>query len=143
MQFFQVEIQPRLSDFDLYGHLNNTHYGSYTEVALYNIMVNELGCDPARYGAVTRHLSFDFRKPIRFGTPVAIRIRITEIANARLNVEYEFVDASNPNKVFATGNRTVVHISLENGRPAPVPESVMEVYRAKCLGEEDRISTVA
>ncbi len=143
MQYFQVEIQPRLSDFDLYGHLNNTHYGSYTEVALYNIMVNELGFDPTKYGAVTRHLSFDFRKPIRFGTPVAIRIRITEIASARLNVEYEFVDASNPDKVFATGNRTVVHISLENGRPAPVPESVMEVYRAKCLGEEDRISTVA
>ncbi len=131
MHHFHVDIQPRLSDFDLYGHLNNTHYASYTEVAMYNVLVYELGFDQTQYGVVSRHVSFDFDKPIRFGMPVAIQTNIVQMANSLISVEHKFVSASDPEKVFATAKRTMVLISLADGKPAAIPESVLRTYDAK------------
>ena len=144
MYLFQVDIQPRLSDFDLYGHLNNTHYVSYTEVAMYNVLVYELGFDHTQYGAITRHMSFDFDKPIRFGVPVAIQTKIIQMANSIISVEHQFVSASNPEKVFATAKRTMVLVSLADGKPAAIPESVLKTYEAKLSANADQaISAVA
>lgn len=132
MHHFEVDIQPRLSDFDLYGHLNNTHYASYTEVAMYDVLVNGLGFDRTQYAPISRQLSFEFERPIRFGQPISVQTEITQFSDSRITAEHRFVLASQPDKVFATAKRTMVLVSLADGKPAAIPEAILKTFAAKC-----------
>src|SRR5690606_27718395 len=98
MHHFEVDIQPRLSDFDLYGHLNNTHYASYTEVAMYDVLVNGLGFDRTQYSSISRQLNFEFESPIRFGQPISVQAAITQFSDSRITSEHSLVLVRQKNK---------------------------------------------
>lgn len=74
------------------------------------------------------HAESDYRRPLRVGERVTIRLRVAEVRRRAFTVAYEFLDGSGES---ACSLRTVhVAVDLSTGRAAPLPDELRAVLEA-------------
>ncbi len=117
-------IEVRYGDLDPQGHVNNAKFLSYMEQArvFYLKHLNLwYGGSFLDIGIILADVHLTFRKPVQFGDPVRVGVRITHIGHKSLTSEYRIEDARDETE-FAIGSSVLVAYDYRISRSVPLPE---------------------
>ena len=128
-QLFSQEVRVRWSDTDASKSIHHTAMLRFFEIAeieffrslgFTNYAINELGVDIPRV-----NVNCDFKAPVQLDEVLHISVSVENVGNTSAKLGYL---ASNESGVIAaSGSMTFVSVSLDSGRPVPIPPSLREV----------------
>jgi acyl-CoA thioester hydrolase len=122
---FYHTIEVRYGDLDPQGHVNNAKFMTYMEQARVSY-IRHLGLWTGgnffTIGFILADAQITFRKPILFGQPVRIGVRVTRLGNKSLTMDY-LVDHAEDGSVFATGSSVLVTYDYTSEQTITIPES--------------------
>jgi acyl-CoA thioester hydrolase len=124
---FTYDVDVRYRDLDPMGHVNNAVYASYFEQARLSYFEEVLDVPLREVESVLATLEIDFRRPVEPGDDVTVALRVPELGESSVPMEYE-VRADGA--VAATGRTVQVAVDKETTSPRPIPESWCEDIRA-------------
>lgn len=122
----EVDIDVRFSDIDSMGHVNNAVYATYLEEARVAYFEEVLSESLSAVDSVLAHLELDYRKPVRHHDDVTVALRVPELGESSVPMEYE-VRANG--EVAATGETIQVAFDRETESSIPIPEPWREQIR--------------
>ncbi|UPW00742.1 acyl-CoA thioesterase [Halorussus gelatinilyticus] len=123
---FTHDVDVRYRDLDPMGHVNNGVYASYLEQARIAYFEQVLDVPLRDIESVLASLELDFRRPVEMDHDVTVAMRVPEIGESSLPMEYE-VRADGA--VAATGETVQVAVERETKSSRPIPESWRENIR--------------
>lgn len=118
-----LAIQPRWNDFDMLGHINNTIYFQYFDLAKSDFFLSRLGntIDLRHIAPVAVNVNCNFSAPILPGEPVEVSTRVAKIGEKSLTFEQQI---TNPDTgaVKCACTTVMVAFDLRAGTSVTVPE---------------------
>ena len=137
-QLFSQEVRVRWSDTDASKSIHHTAMLRFFEIAeieffralgFTNYAINELGVDIPRV-----NVNCDFKAPVQLDEVLDISVSVENVGSTSARLGYT---ASNESSVIvASGSMTFVSVSLDSGRPVPIPASLREVLElAQRMGD--------
>lgn len=112
-----LDIQVRFNDTDALGHLNNTAYATYAELARVNFF-HELGIVTGKL--ILAHIALDFKRQVHFGNRVQVETSVEKIGRSSVTMQQlVFADG----ELAAAIRSVVVYFDYSANRPIPVPET--------------------
>jgi len=123
---FTHDVAVRYRDLDTMGHVNNAVYASYFEQARVAYFDEVLDVPLRDIESVLASLDVDFRRPVEIDHDVTVAVRVAELGETSLTMEYE-VRADGG--VAATGETVQVAVDTETKSSKPIPESWREDVR--------------
>ena len=123
----RVPVAVRLNDVDGMGHVNNAVYATYLEEARIDSLPAVAGVDHADLPAVLAHLEIDYRRPIREGADVVVAVRVADVGETSLALDYRVVADG---EVVATAETVQVFVDPDGLEPESIPEGVRERLEA-------------
>jgi acyl-CoA thioester hydrolase len=127
---YDLPIEMRFSDLDIYGHVNNVVYFDYLETARVRLIsgpFRELTAQ-GTYLLVAR-AECDYKQPILFGDTVVVSITVSRVGRSSFDLAYRIHDGAG--KAFATAK--TVMVCYDNVKKSTIP--VPEFLRAMAEGE--------
>jgi acyl-CoA thioester hydrolase len=135
-------VQPRWSDLDAFGHVNNTVYLRYLQEARVDMLFVHAargGAQELARGVVVRRHEISYREPIHYvrqgGRPEPVRVEtwVAAIRAASFDLGYEIVGVGpdGDRTVYAVAASMLVPYELADGRLRrikPVERAVLEGY---------------
>jgi acyl-CoA thioester hydrolase len=131
------ELQPRWSDMDAYGHVNNVTWLEYLQEARVDMLfvhAPERGAEGLAEGVVVARAEIDYKKPLVFRPrPVRIELWVSRIGTASFGIEYDVVDLEPDGSRlrYVRASTVLVPIDLAEGRPRrirPGERTVLEAF---------------
>ena len=123
----EIKIQVRFNDLDPYGHVNNTNYLDFMELArtsLFGGMVAE-GLKTGIWYVVVS-IGIDYKKPILLGEEVYVKVWVSEAKGAKFTLKYIIHDGKG--KTFANAESVLAVLNSKLGMPMRVtPEIIAKV----------------
>lgn len=123
----EIKIQVRFNDLDPYGHVNNTNYLDFMELArtsLFGGMVAE-GLKTGIWYVVVS-IGIDYKKPILLGEEVYVKVWVSEAKGAKFTLKYIIHDGKG--KTFASAESVLAVLNSKLGMPMRVtPEIIAKV----------------
>ena len=138
----QTPIQIRFGDSDMLGHINNSNYLSYMELArmsyIKTIFADSI--DWSKEGFIQANAIINFRLPILVGDSVKVLIRTSHLGNKSLTMDYLFVktDANGKEIITADGRTIIVAFDYSKNRSIALSEN----WKKMILAFEKRIERV-
>ncbi|HVE48961.1 MAG TPA: thioesterase family protein [Casimicrobiaceae bacterium] len=130
----------RWADMDAIGHVNNTTYFRYMEQAriewFYSLSREVTGGAPVGGGTVIVNASCTFIEPLIYPGDLEVRMYLGEPGRTSLGSFYEI---HKDGRLHAEGAARIVWIDLANGRPTPLPDSIVAPLRAKIAVSEQSL----
>lgn len=124
-QFFvQTTIQMRFNDFDVLGHLNNATYSTYIELARMHFFQDVLGMDLTQITGVVSNFNIDFRRPVKFGTPISLLTRAETDCGRIVNMTFLFANARDHSKVYAQATQRMVAVDPQTSQLSHLPKRI-------------------
>lgn len=129
-------ITVRFSDLDTQGHVNNTVYLTYIEIARLGYY-EQVGIWRREYGVntgmVVAHIDIDYLAPIFFGQEIQVGLRLARMGHKSFTLEFliETVPGRSP---LASGTSVLVPYDSENAKSIPIPPD----WRKNILAFEER-----
>ncbi|RDI95014.1 acyl-CoA thioesterase [Meiothermus sp. QL-1] len=120
----RVPIEVRFSDLDILKHVNNAVYLTYDEVARGHYLRRAGAAIESGHFVVAR-AEVDYLRPILFGQPVEVALRVERVGHSSLRTLGEIWAEG----CLAARTRVVV-VWLEEGRPARIPDWLRAGIRA-------------
>jgi acyl-CoA thioester hydrolase len=124
---FAADVDVRYRDLDTMGHVNNAVYATYVEQARVAYFEEVLDVTLPEVESALASLELDFRRPIELGDDVTVALRVPELGESSLPMEFE-VRADRA--VAATGETVQVAVDGETGSSRPLPDEWREAIRA-------------
>lgn len=124
----KYEIDPRFSESDPLGHVNNTVVPVWFEQArnpIFEIFNPGLKLD--KWNIILKRFEVDFEKQIFFGKPVEIRTFIEKIGNSSLVIEQQ---AWQGDSLTVTGKTVMVYFDFETQKSMPITDDLRRVLQA-------------
>jgi acyl-CoA thioester hydrolase len=125
---FYHPIHVRYGDLDPQGHVNNAKFLTYFEEGRVEY-VQHLGMWPGGsfkdLGIIVANAHVEFREPVYFGQDVRVGVRVAEIGNKSLKMEYSLEDAPT-GRELASGSTVLVAFDYRKGITVPVPDGWRE-----------------
>jgi acyl-CoA thioester hydrolase len=121
---FYHPIEVRYGDLDPQAHVNNAKYLTYMEqgrIAYIQALGLWDGQSFMDVGIILAEARVTFLAPVYFGQEVRVGVRVTEIRNKSLTMEYSLEDAEN-GAHLATGSSVLVAYDYRMGQTMPFPE---------------------
>ena len=128
----------RWSDMDALGHVNNAVYFTYIEQAraeAMEAMITEW--HTGGRGPVLIHASCTYKRPVKHPATVVIRVFVGAPGRSSLPTRYEITVEGDEDRVYATGEATLVWIDLEQERPVPLPPALREAVEERLAAQSD------
>lgn len=129
---FYTEIKVRISETDLFGHVNNISALIYFEQARVEYLA-ETGAyqlNPnSEYAPIAADIQCDYIEQMYFGDMLRIYVKTNSIGNASIDLHY--LGINQDDKVCLVGRGALVNIDLKTGKTARVPDDIRE----KLLGK--------
>jgi acyl-CoA thioester hydrolase len=122
---FTTEIPVRYRDLDPEGHVNHAVYVSYLELTRVRYMRELLGAGVEDLDAVVAHLELDYRKPITIEELVTVALRVTDLGQSSITMQYEI---RSDGDIAATAETVMVRVDGD-GDAMPMPESWRKTIR--------------
>jgi len=119
---FETRIEPRVSETDGAGHINNNTLPVWFEAGrhkIFEMFTPDLSFENWR--CIVLHTSIDFVKQIYFGKDVTIRTWVEKIGNTSF-VLYE--EAHQEGNLCAKGNVVYINFNLKTQSKEPIPEEI-------------------
>lgn len=115
---YETTVDVRLRDIDFMGHVNNATYATYLEQAREDFFRDVLDISLVETNTVLVHLEIDYTKPIEADDTVTIALRVPELGESSMPIEYEI----RANGVQAATAHTVqVLADPETGESQSIP----------------------
>ena len=129
---FETRLDVRPDDIDMNQHVHNSKYLDYVLAArfdqmkrCYRMSMDDFLARGFSWAVKIAHI--EHKRPLNLGDSVIVRTRVSEIHTRGVRVEFEILKASD-DKLSAKGWCDYVMVHAETGRPAVVPEDVIEKY---------------
>lgn len=120
----RTDVQMRFSDTDAQGHLNNSAYVVYAELARADILDAVRGEDTY---LLLAKLALEFKNQVRFGQRVWAETTVTEVGESSVGL---FQEVYADDEVAASLTSTVVFFDPQAQEPKPVPPEAREKLEA-------------
>jgi acyl-CoA thioester hydrolase len=117
-------IQVRFSDTDALGHVNNTSYAAYAELARYDFFA-AVGHE-AR-SLILANLSIDFRAQVRMGAVVTVETTVTRLGTSSITLQHHILADG---ALAAETSSVVVTFDYANNRSTPMTDRLREALEA-------------
>ena len=124
---FTADVDVRFQDLDMMGHLNNAVYATYFEEARTAYLQEVLDVPLREINSVLASIEMDFRRPVEPDHDVTVALRVPEIGNSSLPMEYEL---RADDAVAVTGQTVQVIVDPETGSSRRIPDAWREQIRA-------------
>jgi acyl-CoA thioester hydrolase len=124
---FATDVDVRFRDLDTMGHVNNAVYATYFEHARVAYFEEVLDVPLRETESVLASLEIDFRRPVEIDDDVTVALRVPELGETSLPMEYE-VRAGET--IAATGETVQVAVDSETKSSRPIPDEWREDIRA-------------
>ena len=134
--FVKTDIQVRFNDFDVLGHLNNATYSTYIELARVHFFQEVLGMDLTQITGVVANFNIDFKRPIRFGTPISVLSRAETECGRFVNMTFQFANASDVSKVYAQATQRMVAVDPQTSQLTNLPKRIQRDMELLMNGEQ-------
>ena len=130
-----TDIQARFNDFDVLGHLNNAVYSTYIELARVHFYQDVLGMDLNQITGVVANYSIDYKRPVRFGTPLAVLSRAETNDGRTVNMTFLFANAKDHSKVYAVATQRMVAVDPQTSQLSHLPKRIQRDLELMMAGE--------
>jgi acyl-CoA thioester hydrolase len=127
MTHFTHRLEVRFRDCDPMGHVNNAVYLTYLEQtrfahwrSLWGFGTPQL--PPDRPGVILARVECDYKRPVKYGDTIEIRMRIAQLGRSSFHYEYEIVDAEG--RTVLTAKTVQVMYDYAAGKPVAIPEDI-------------------
>ena len=117
----RVQLQPRYSDYDSRGHVNNAVYLTYFEIGRVHAWL--AATDSADPNFISAEARITYRSPAMLGEPLVIEVTTSEIRNKAWVWSYRVLDERD-DRVVAEGATTQVMYDYEQHRSVPIPDEL-------------------
>ncbi|PYR73888.1 MAG: hypothetical protein DMF86_19545 [Acidobacteria bacterium] len=123
---FIHQLEVRFRDCDPMGHANNAVYFTYLEQTRFAHWRELWGFAPRQApGVILAHAECDFRRPVRYGQRLDIKLTVAEVR--RSSFRYEYVITDEEGRTVAEARTVQVMYDYEKERPVPVPDRIREL----------------
>ncbi len=122
-----MTIPIRWGDMDAMGHVNNTVYFRYMEIARLQWM-SEWGmpANPQGQGPVIVNAFCNFLRQLAYPGEVIVRSYVGALGQRSLDMFHETLRSDDSSTVFANGGTTVVWVDFPAQRSLPLPEALRQ-----------------
>lgn len=130
---FTYTLQPRFSETDGLGHINNAVLPVWLEEArtdLFRIFNPSL--DLSTWNLILKKYEIDFVAQIWRSEGIRIETSIQQIGTTSLTVLQRVVQSG---KVVAVGKTVLVHFDYATARPTPIPEAIRAALQPHLAAE--------
>ena len=113
----------RWGDMDAMGHVNNTVYFRYMEVARIDWMT-AIGCPPtpSGHGPLVVNAFCNFYQQLEYPGDVRVRTYVSDPGRSSFETWCVLSRADDPDTVYASGGATTVWVDYQAKKSAPMPE---------------------
>lgn len=129
-RFFH-EIEVRYGDLDPQAHVNNAKFLTYMEQGRI-AYIRDLGLWDGRsffdIGIILAEVRVTFLAPIYFGQKVRVGVRVSEIRNKSMTMEYVLQDMES-GETLATGSSVLVAYDYRLAQTRPIPDHWREAIK--------------
>lgn len=127
MSHFIHRLEVRFRDCDPMGHVNNAVYFTYLEQTRFAHWQSLWGfgnpeLPPDMPGVILAHAECDFRRAVRYGDMLEVRLNVAEIGRTSFKYEYQIVDEHG--RTVATARTVQVMYDYAAERPVPIPDHI-------------------
>ncbi len=129
---FETEIKIRPDDIDLNNHVHNTKFLDYVLAARYEQMKHnyKMSMDEfhrLNFNWVVSTTHIEYKRALKLDDEIFVRTQIGSMGGAQSKVNFWIIKKEN-NKTAAEGYIVYTMISIKSGRPARIPDEIMEKY---------------
>jgi acyl-CoA thioester hydrolase len=111
----------RWGDMDAMGHVNNTIYFRYMEMARLDWFYGVgLPADPKGEGPVIVNAFCNFIRQLEFPGDVLVRTYVGEMGRTSFDTYHELMRTDDPDKVCASGGATIVWVDFPKQKSIPM-----------------------
>ncbi len=117
---YQPEI--RFFDIDAMGHVNNSVYFTYFEMARVHFFGQLIGKEWnwTENGVLVAHNEIDYIRPVMFEDKIDIHVLVKKVGAKRFTLGYE---VKKGDVLYAKGGSVMVTYDFKNNVTAPIPEA--------------------
>ena len=125
LQIEPVKIQIRYADLDALGHVNNSNYLTYFEIARVHYFNELLGkdWDWRNEGMILANSSLEFLKPLLIQHEAEVKISTLSVGTKSFELYYEI---SVDDVVFCSGKSVIVAFNSVRNETIPIPSVIRE-----------------
>ncbi|WP_026672573.1 acyl-CoA thioesterase [Alkalihalobacterium bogoriense] len=125
---FEKRIEPRVSETDGAGHINNTTIPVWFESGrdeIFKMFTPDLSF--SNWKCVIIKIAVEYKQQIYYGRPVTVKTWIKRIGNSSFKVYEEIYQE---NKCCATGEATYVNFNFQSQKSETIPEGIRSQLEA-------------
>lgn len=120
-----VVVPIRWGDMDAMGHVNNTLYFRYMEIARLDWFFQMgMPADPNGEGPVIANAFCNFIRQFEYPGDVLVRTYVGTLGRSSFDTFHEMLRTDDPQTVYANGGATVVWVDFPKQSSVPMPESL-------------------
>ncbi|MFN2362094.1 MAG: acyl-CoA thioesterase [Marinobacter sp.] len=121
---FFYEVEPRFSDTDALGHINNTVYPVWFEQARTPVFrIFHPSLTPKGWPLILARMEIDLKAQCYWHTPVEVHTGIGTVGNSSFQVIQE---AWQNGTVVARGVTVLIHFDYETQKSVPIPDAIRD-----------------
>jgi acyl-CoA thioester hydrolase len=135
----RCEVDVRFADTDAMGHVNNSNYLTYAEiarVAYYEAATGEptpMGVHGAQEGMILAELGMTYRSPAFYGERLWVESRVDRIGRTSFEMVHRLTAPESrygPRRLVAVCRSVLVSYDYVTERPIPVPDRLVAALEA-------------
>lgn len=136
---YKTSIETRFMDFDMMGHVNNSVYFTYLEIARTKYWKHAISWDWKKTGIVIANAVLDYVTPVFLEDKIIIYVRTSRIGKSSFDLEYLIVKLVAGNEVICSKGKTVcVTFDYDSKSPTSIPAT----ERAQMIAFEQLTETL-
>ena len=129
---FTSELKVRPDDIDLFRHVHSSKYLDYVLAARFDQMERCYGMSMQAFldrglGWVVKVSHLEYKRPLGLAETFRVTTWIEDIRGSDAEVRFEIIKV-NPEKTACMGWCVFTLVSLDTGRPVPMPDDVRAKY---------------
>ena len=120
---FSLDVQQRFNDVDMFGHLNNSVYLQFFDLAKYRYFRKVMGddFDMRSLAMVIVNINCNFYEPAFLNEPLTVLTAVASIGEKSLSLDQRIVNPQTGH-VKCTGTTIMAGIDLATLQSAPIPD---------------------
>ena len=119
----EMVVPIRWGDMDAMGHVNNTLYFRYMEIARLDWFFGMgMPADPKGEGPVIVNAFCNFLRQLEFPGDVLVRTYIGSMGRTSFDTFHEMLRTDTPGEVYANGGATVVWVDFPRQKSVPMSD---------------------
>ena len=123
-----MTVPIRWGDMDVMGHVNNTLYFRYMEIARLQWMAEAgVPANPAGEGPVIVNAFCNFIRQLEFPGEVIVRTYVGAPGRTSFDSYHEMSRTDDPDAVYANGGATIVWVDFPRQASHPLPERLRQL----------------